>query len=479
LTARGERWLLVITPFVAMTTVGVGLRVGAADPIVAATVYSAAESRAGLGLAWQLVAFRVTRGAREPLASVPLEVTTRVGAVSARWTGATNEDGVAEMQLPVSGAAIFEIEVRSGSEILAKGQARVPPRLERSAVTPVWMPFARREGAIVLDVAVLGQRLAPGFPASLWVRAIDASSGARLSGVTLQPDADGSLTFGQFNSTTSKDGWGELTATSLGFAISLGLRARIADGRTGAWRGGLFASPGAVKIETRERWAPGETAAIRLVAPTVRPGEYFEIDDGNGRVWAAAVSLVQASDGTSSATVVTPALPPGLYWAVASTDPGGATMLGPGTATLPFFVAANDQTAARFGTDPAECAAPADADGPSRALGPCLAVAAALPVARWTALDGFSEKNGKLRDKRRRGMAIAGSGALVAMALEALLVFRAAARGRRLRQVRNVAEPGERPQAELTLSPPLLSTIALLIALLGFALVAAFVLRWA
>jgi hypothetical protein len=340
------------------------------------------------------------------------------------------------------------------------------------------MPFARREGSILLDVAVLGQRLAPGFPASLWVRATDAASGARLSGISLQPDAEGSLTFGQV-SPTSKDGWSPLTATASGFAISLGLRARSPDGRTGEWQGGLFTSPGAVKLETRKRWAPGEAATITLVAPTVRTEEYFEIDDGGGRVWAAAAPLVQASDGTSSATVVTPALPSGLYWAVASTDPGGATMLGPGTSTLPFFVAASDAAAGHLGTDPAECAAQTDGALPSRDLGPCLALAAAVPVARWAALDGFSEKYGKLRDKRRRGMTIAGGAALAAMALEALLVLRAAARGRRQHEPRNVADLGEPPPAELPMSPRLLSAVAVLIALLGFALVAAFVLRWA
>jgi hypothetical protein len=239
----------------------------------------------------------------------------------------------------------------------------------------------------------------------------------------------------------------------------------------GTWQGGLFGSPGATKVETRERWAPGEPATIRLVAPTARAGEYLEIDDGSGRVWAEAVTMVPASDGTSSATVVVPALPSGLYWAVASTDPGGATMLGPGTATLPFFVAASDAAAVRLGPDPAECIVPANADRPSRALGPCLAVAAAVPVARWTALDGFPEKNRKLRDKRRRGMTVAGGAALVAMALEALLVLRAAARGRRVRQARAVGDLGE--------LPPLLSGVAILIALLGLALITAFVLRWA
>jgi hypothetical protein len=463
-SGRSERWLLILTPFVAMTAVGVGLRVGASDAIVAATVFSAPESQAGTGLAWQVVAFRVNASGREPLARQPLDVTARAGAVSTHWTGSTNEEGVGEMQLPLAGTDIVGLEIRSGAEVLAKGEARVPPRLERPSVTPVWMPFARREGRIVLDVAVLGQRLAPGFPASIWVRATDAVTHSRLSGVTLEPDAEGSLSFGRMSSATV-DGWSELTATAAGFAISLTLQARTADGRTGEWHGGLFASPGAVKIETRRRWAPDEGPTTTLVAPTVRATEYLEIDDSHGRVWATAAALGQAGDGTSSATISAPPLPPGLYWAVAASDAGGASLLGPGTAALPFFVAASDPSALQLGTDRSECAASAGAGSASHALGPCLALAAAAPIARWTALDGFPAKNAHLREKRLRGMAIAGGSILVAMALETILIMRAAARGR--------------ATGELAMSPRYQSAVAVLVAVLGFALVTAFILRWA
>jgi|HubBroStandDraft_1064217.scaffolds.fasta_scaffold02364_2 hypothetical protein len=484
--ARGERWLLVLTPFVAMTAVGAGLRVGASDAIAAATVFSAPVSRAGFGLAWQVVAFRVTGSGREPLARQPLDVTARAGAVSAHWTGSTNEDGVGEMQLPVAGADRVGLEIRSGADVLAKGEARVPPRLERPSVTPVWMPFARREGPVLLDVAVLGQRFAPGFPASIWVRAMDAVTHSRLSGVTLDPEAEGSLTFDR-RSSGSVDGWSELTATAAGFAISLTLHARTAEGRTGQWHGGLFASPGAVNIETRRRWAPDEAPTITLIAPTPRTTEYFEIDDASGRVWATAAALGPAGDGTSSATLSAPPLPAGLYWAVAASDPTGASLLGPGTAALPFFVAASDPSALKLGTDRTECAASAGADSASHALGPCLALAAAVPIARWTALDGFSAKNAHLREKRLRGMAIAAGSILVAMGLETLLVLRAAARGRRRRpnDVGGAEDPahdgpiGESATAELTMSPPYQSAVAVLVAVLGFALVTAFILRWA
>ncbi len=482
MTARGERWLLVLTPFAAMTAVGVGLRVGASDTIVAATIYSAPPSRAGSALAWQLVAFRVNGAAREPFAHQPLDVTAHVGAVSTHWIGSTNDDGVAELQLPLAGEEVVGLEILSGNDMLAKGEARIPPPLQRPPVAPVWMPFARREGPIVLDVAVLGQRLAPGFPASIWVRATDAATHVRLGGVTFEPEADGSLSFGSLSS-RSVDGWGELTATAAGFAISLALHARTADGRTGEWRGGLFESPGAVRIETRRRWGPDEAPTITLVAPTPRAIEYFEIDDAVGRVWATAATLISASDGSTIATVSSPTLPPGLYWAVAASDPAGATMLGPGTAALPFFVAGSDAAALLLGTDSAECVTSSAASPASRDLGPCLALTAIAPIARWTALDGFLPKNARLRQKHSRGVAVAVGAMVVAMALEALLMFRAAGRGRGqptpLGDDRDAGDPGAPVTDDLAVSTPFRSAMAILIALLGFALVTAFVLRWA
>jgi hypothetical protein len=482
LTTRGERWLLVLTPFAAMTAVGVGLRAGASDTVVAATIYSAPAPRAGGALAWQLVAFRVNGAAREPFAHQPLDVSARAGAVSSHWVGSTNDDGVAELQLPVAGTEVVGLEILSGNDILAKGDARIPPPLERPPVAPVWMPFAMREGPVVLDVAVLGQRLAPGFPASIWVRATDAATHARLEAVTFEPEGDGSLSFGA-PSSRSVDGWGELTATAAGFAISLALHARTTDGRTGEWRGGLFESPGAVKIETRRRWGPDEAPAVTLVAPTPRAIEYFEIDDAVGRVWATAATLVSASDGSSIATVFSPALPSGLYWAIAASDPAGASMLGPGTAVLPFFVAPSDAAALQLGTDSAECAGSGAASPSPRALGPCLALATNAPIARWTALDGFLAKNAVLRQKHLRGMAIAVGAIVVAMALEALLMFRAAGQGRRqpipAGDTRDDGDPGGRTTGELAMSPAFRSAVAILVALLGFALATAFVLRWA
>lgn len=475
LIPRDETLLLVFTPFAVLTAVGVGLRVGAPDSVAAAIVYSAPRSRAGTGLAWQLVAFEVAGKVRTPLAGQPLTVTAHAGTQTVFWKGSTNEDGVAEMRLALEDADIVRLDVRAGDRSLAAGDARVPPRQARSALSPVWMPFARRDGSIVLDVAVLGQRLAPGFPGSVWARATDASTHARLAGVTLEPEADESLAFAPPVGRTSAGGWGELTGTPAGLAISLALNARTADGRAGHWQGGLFASPGAVNLETRKRWAPDQSPTFMLVAPTVRLVEYLEIDDAAGRVWGRAVDLAPASDGTARASVTAPKLPPGLYWAVAASDPGGAATLGPGVATRPFFVATSDSSALAFGTDRTECAEPPGLGDAAGVLGPCLAMAAAVPVPRWTALDGIAKKGESLRGRRLRGMLVASGSIVVGMSLEILLVLRAASRGRRRRQAGD-GPPGEALARDLPMSPLIRSVVAILVALLGFALIATFVL---
>ena len=181
MSARIERLLLVLTPLAAMATVALGLRVGAGSAVRAAVVYGAPVSGAGTGLAWQLVAFDEEHGYREPVALPDVEVVARQGAREVHWRGATNADGAMEMLLPLAEPAEY-LEVRAGRALLAQGSTTVPPSLPRDPPASSWASFSRREGDVVLDVAVLGQRVATGFPASLWVRATDGASHAPLRG---------------------------------------------------------------------------------------------------------------------------------------------------------------------------------------------------------------------------------------------------------------------------------------------------------
>jgi hypothetical protein len=490
-TSRVERALLVATPMVAMATVALGLRIGAGSAVRAAVVYGAPLSSAGTGLAWQVVAFDEDGGLREPAPRFELEVIAREDGREVRWHGATSEDGAAEMRLPFASPAVH-LEVRAGPVLLAIGDAVVPAALPRDAPGSAWASFARREGDVMLDVAVLGQRVPTGVPASLWVRATDGVTRAPLAGVIVEAERDSSFEPSTTHVTTDARGWAHLVATPVGHAVGVVLHAKAASGRRGEWAGGLYVSPGAAELALAERVAPGEEPVFDVVVPTLRTTAYLEVDDAHGRAWAAAMPVTARTGELPRATVHAPPLAPGLYWAVEAGDPTGASRLGPGSVARPFFVASSDEAALAFGTDAAVCAAPADARDTARVMSLCLALAGATPVPRWTALEGFTMQHARDAAKRTRGLAI-GLGAIgLAVILEALLLLKAAVSSRaRLREAAaDAADEGEagdagdegeardtREGVSRLVGKGWTVGIALLVALMGFALMAAFLAR--
>jgi hypothetical protein len=472
-TSRLERVLLLATPMVAMATVALGLRIGAGSTVRAAVVYGAPASDAGTGLAWQIVAFDEDRGFREPAPLKELDVVARESGREARWHGATSEDGAVEMLLPFASPAVH-LEVRAGSTVLAVGDATPPPPLPRDPPATSWASFSRREGDVVLDLAVLGQRVATGFPASLWVRATDAATHAPLAGVTVEPERDTSFLPAASHVTTDVRGWARVVATPVGHAVGVVLHARTDSGRTGVWAGGLYVSPGAAQLALNERIAPGQEPVIDVVVPTLRTTAYLEVDDAHGRAWAGAVPVKGATGENPRATVHVPPLAPGLYWAVEAGDPSGASELGPGSIARPFFVAASDGAALAFGTDAETCTPPANPQDAARVVSACLALAGATPVPRWTALEGFTMQHARDAAKRSRGLALALWAILVAVILEALLLLKASASSRaRLR----VAEKEGGEGSGRLVGRGWTVGIALLVAMMGFALMAAFLAR--
>jgi hypothetical protein len=464
--SRAYRGLAVGAPLVATATVGVGLAMGASGKARAALVYGAAPSRANAGTAWQVVVADQDHGMREGAAHVAVDVLGRSGDRASEWHGTTDGDGVAEAILALPDPARVTLEVRSAGTVLARGDGAAAPASPLPAPpSNPWAPFARREGPIALDVAVLGGRAAPSFPASVWVRARDAASGAPVAGAEVEPRDDPSLTTFTARARTDSRGWAEIVLTPAGLAIGLALDARASDGRTGSWIGGLVASPGAPRLATRSRWSPDEAVEVSVLAPPTRSTAYVEIDDAAGRAWATSVDL-SATGGGATAEVRAPRLAPGLYWAVASSDPVGASTLGAGSSARPFFVARTDEEALALGPDRDTCALPHDLRETPGAIGSCLAVVVETPVGRWLALDGFAAERERDAEKRARGLAVALGGVAIAVLLEAALLLRAAA-------VARVAVDGALPVDRRRWTV----VVALLTGLLGFALLAAFLVR--
>jgi hypothetical protein len=204
-----------------------------------------------------------------------------------------------------------------------------------------------------------------------------------------------------------------------------------------------------------------------------RSTAYIEVDDANGRAWAG--SLPFATDrGAPRAVATLPRLAPGLYWAIADDDAAGASELAPGAAVRPFFVAASDEAALAFGRDAAECAPPRDIRETRRVMSVCLALAPAPLTPRWVALEGFSERHAKDAAKRAQGVAIALVAIISGAILEALLLVRAATRSRaRLRALEDAEGRGE---ADIV-ARGWVAVMVVLVAMLGFAMLAAFVAR--
>ena len=471
---QGERLLLVATPALAMAAVALGLRVGAHGAVRAAIVWGAPSSAAGTGLAWQVSVFDDDHGVREPAALQDVEVTARARDRVARWSGATDEDGVAEALLALPQTSGITLELHAGGRLLARGDAAPSGPFARPEPASAWTRFARREGAIGLDVAVVGQRVASGFPASIWVRASDAATHAVIAGASIEPERDGSLSPAGPESRTDSRGWAHIVATPMGHAVALVLHARAQDGRTGDWAGALFVSPGAARLIARDRYGSDERPAIDVVFPNVRSTAYVEIDDARGRAWATAIPLPSSVETMPRASVLAPKLAPGLYWTVASSDPAGGGQLGPGTIVRPFFVAESDQAALAFGTDAAECAPPLDPRDVSRVLGVCLALAGATPVPRWMALDGFSAQHARDAAQRATGLFVSVGAIGVAMLLEALLLLRTA---QRTRLALRAATADQREALGAGFERAGRLGIGVLVALLGFALLAAFLVR--
>jgi hypothetical protein len=472
MTARAEQLLLVIAPAVALAAVALGLRLGAGTAVRAAVVFGARPAAAGTALAWQAIAFDEDHGMREPVTLPDLTVTARAGGREVRWNGATNEDGTAEVLLALPSVEGIALEVRSGAAVLASGPATRPPDT-RSPPGPAsaWARYARREGQLALDVAILGQRGASGFPASIWVRATDATTRAPIAGAVVDLEHDASLSPAASDARTDARGWAHLIATPMGYAVALIVHARAPDGRAGTWAGGLLVSPGAAQIKSRDRYRPDEEPVFEVVVPNLRKTVYLEIDDPHGRAWATTTSVAPADREMPRAEVRVPPLPPGLYWAVTSSDPSGAATLGPGTMARPFVVAETDSTALTFGTEPDECAPPGDVREAPRVLALCLALAGATPTPRWTALEGFTAQHARDADRRRKGLTVALGAIAVAVALELVLLVRAAHWARR-----RIDEAGGEASHEHA-APPGALGVALLVALLGFALLAAFLVR--
>jgi hypothetical protein len=448
---RAGTLAMLATPALSFGTLAVALGLGSHGETLAAIVYGAPPGADRTGLAWQVDVMFEDRGVREIKPNLPVSVHAEWKGNARDWSGVTTSEGAAEVMLDFAGIAPgddVELVVTSNDEkktLLARGRARVPEGSARGNITRGAVPPIRREGAVVVDAAILGGSLASEFPSELWIRARD-HDGKPLAGATVHLDPVDGLVAVNSDATTCDDGWAKLDVTAKALAVTATIRLKSGP-FVGSWTGALPIVLGA----TRALVVPDKDDTGNLHASVARPlvtasGAYVEVDDDVGRVFAATVPLIATANDFARAEIELPKLSPGNYWIVAGSGPRAAETMSQGAFAIPFRVEK-------------KIGGTCDADGE-------LATLHAGGFSRLLVVDGFSEARHVAAKRRHRGMSIAFAALALGAIVEAILLLRAARSGSNVRS--------DAKATWITRTPGAVA-IGIGMSLLGFALLAAFI----
>lgn len=477
--------LKIGAPIVAVLTLMLGLRIGAGEAVRAAVVFAGPPGRPApdgkTRVAWQILTFLDDRGVKETIPMKGLSVIARSKGLEARWSGASNGDGVAEMALEMEGLAYgdvvdMEVRIEGEKEPLAAGRVvwAEPRRKEVSggrsgnAARPTV-----RSGAIGVDVVVEGERLIAGFPSSLWVRVMPPP-GVLPGALVVEAEPEPGLVAEKEKATACGEGWAEFPVTAMAHVTGAGFDVRRGDanadagadagaaveGPTGRWFGALPVAAGAFFISMPRAIAANEATHAVLIAPNPRDVVYAELDDVRGRVAAAALALkVEAGDPTPRARFELPPLAPGLYWLVVSGEPRGAEHMA-GAAVAKTIVVGDGTTGLDAPTNVHDACS----------LGPYVAQRPAAGFSRWVALDGLPARSASNTFRYRLGLGIGLVSLLAAAILETLFLVAASREARIALQLAELVDD-DHVATKVTAKPPGGGLVmALLIAILGLAL---------
>ncbi|MDF2691956.1 MAG: hypothetical protein K0S65_339, partial [Labilithrix sp.] len=415
---------------------------------------------------WQVLTYLEDRGVRETIAVDGLTVIARSRGNESRWSGVSNVDGVAEAALALPDLTTndpVEIEVRADGEAMPLAQGHVDwkpspswARGREAADEHAYARPSKREGSIAIDVLIEGDRLVVGFDTTVWARARLADGGATPGGpIALHVTPEAGLRLENESPKLGCDSWAEIAAVAEGHVVGMQIDATAPDGHRGVWFGALPVAPGAFFIGAPRFLPEAKAETAVLVAPNPRNVVYAEVDDEQGRVFAAALPLaIEPGDPVPRARFPMPPLAPGLHWIVASGEPRGAERLAGAAIAKPFLVGG----------------APGVRPDQACSIGPWLA--ARPPIGgfpRWLAIDGMATRGAANRASHRLGLFIGLVSLLAAAVLEILLLTAAAREARAMMLLADLDE-----STSVTAKPPGGGlAIALLTALLGFALLAA------
>ncbi|MEO8874031.1 MAG: hypothetical protein ABI461_00460 [Polyangiaceae bacterium] len=443
ISKRANAIASLATPALSFATLAIALGLGAHGETIAALVYGAPPGIDRQGLAWQVEVMLEDRGVREVKPGKAISTSATWKGTTQNWSGVTSTDGAAEMTFNFPGIAPgdeLDLDVRAADGVsLARSRAHVPPARARGSISRGALPALRRDGAIGLDVAILGGGLAAEFPSELWVHARD-QDGHSISAARIHFNTVDGLTFGNTEVSTCSDGWAKVFVTASALNAEGTITAK-SGAFSGSWTGALPIVLGSTRAIVNQDDAGNLHADV--ARPLVTPSNaYVEIDDGAGRLFATTVPLVPTGNDFARAVIDLPKLADGTYWIVSSSEPRAAETMAPGAFAVPFRVGKN-------ATDPC----PGDGE---------LATMHAGGFARSIVADGFTDARIIASRRRKQGISITFAALALGALVETLLILRAAKSGANVKASWMIGTAGT-------------VAVGVGLSLLGFALLAAFV----
>jgi hypothetical protein len=461
--------IMVTAPLASLMTLALGLRIGAEAGVHAAMVSVTPKSGKTTRGYVRVVAYYDESNVKETVALDDLAVVVRVRGAETKWSGATNPDGIVDIPVELPGDLredeAIDVTVRRTTEPYPLANGRVSAALffpDKSAEAPRVRAVrpTKREGAIALDLTIPDVRLSPEVPTRAFVKMRIDGTAPKAPRVTLAPEGgiESSLV------RTCPDGVAELALVA-SFSIT-GIGVTVKDGdagsggeKTGEWFGALPVAMGAPRVHLPTSEPAGKPFDVDVVASNARSGVYVVVDDAEGRAFSDFQPIRVTQSGAQKATFHVPALPEGLYFMTASGDPKAIDALDSSAVAHPFVVRKE----------------PPDACALYDALLPQM-----QPTKRTDVLDGLYVRRQGDRAKKRRGLFLALFSLAVAAVLEIVLLVSASrdARADLASQMKDLLDEEDAKAIDLDAKeskgvPRLL--VAVLIALLGFTLIGAFV----
>jgi hypothetical protein len=195
-----------------------------------------------------------------------------------------------------------------------------PAERERPRATTMRVESAGSQ-ALVIEVALLGDALAPTFSTRALLKVAESPSGLAVGGATVAIDAEGAaLTPASLQ--TRPDGTALFTITPSYYSVVL--RASVVTaGHATRFMASLPVAPAVGDVDVDSWLAPRTVVRGHARYATGHRGAYLEIFHGDALVHGVALSLEATGFGSAGAFVL-PELDPGLYWLFLSTSANGA-----------------------------------------------------------------------------------------------------------------------------------------------------------